>query len=501
MALTGFKGIDVKQTGNQLVFRAFLQTSAGALLTSGTVNFYLTTIQSDGTILTYDFATTGSTPNQFTASTVTTETLAATYRKSNNAATDTGLWTATLSTLTGFTIGQICMVRVNCSGASPTDQMREFQYGSAEGDLVTNAISTGVATVNANAFSWGGTQILSTSLPVGTAAGASGGLVRCGTNAATTFASIVISGSLSIDLFLNLVSGINIGGVQIYPAIASFFGTASAGGANTITLAGGVATDQFYKYSLVQITGGTGAGQSRLIANYVGSTGVATVNKNWTTAPDATSTFSVVPNASPLSIGLGIAQAGSSSTITLNSTASATDNLYAGETIAISSGTGTGQSRVITGYVGSTKVATVNAAWVVNPDSTSVYEISVSGLATLAPTQAFNNTGQTTAIPATDGITGTAQAGSANTITLAAGDTTADGGYVGQSIVLTGGTGKGQAATISGNVSKVAMVVTPYANGNWLVNPDATTTYSISGQLPVLQVGVASIPPVIVSNS
>lgn len=99
------------------------------------------------------------------------------------------------------------------------------------------------------------------------------------------------------------------------------------------------------------------------------------------------------------------------------------------------------------------------------------------------------------------GITGTAQAGSANTITLAAGDTTADGGYVGQSIALTGGTGKGQAATISGNVSKVATVVTPYANGNWLVNPDATTTYSISGQLPVLQVGVASIPPVIVSNS
>ena len=70
----------------------------------------------------------------------------------------------------------------------------------------------------------------------------------------------------------------------------------------------------------------------------------------------------------------GTAQAGASTTITLASTASAVDDFYNGLTLYITSGTGAGQSRVITDYVGSTKVATV-AAWVINPDVTSVYAI------------------------------------------------------------------------------------------------------------------------------
>ena len=143
MANTGFKGLDVRQTGNELVFRAFLQTSAGALVTSGTTNFYIMELQSDGTIKTYDFN-----DNTFKSTACTTENLAGAYRKSNNAATDTGLWTASLATLTGFTAGSIYLVRVNNSGASPTDQVREFQYGSEQGDLVVTANGTGVGELN-----------------------------------------------------------------------------------------------------------------------------------------------------------------------------------------------------------------------------------------------------------------------------------------------------------------------------------------------------------------
>lgn len=143
MANTGFKGVNVRQTGNELVFRAFLQNSSGALVTTGTTNIYLIEMQSDGTIKTYDFN-----DNTFKSTACTTENLAMTYRKSNNAATDTGLWTAPLSTLTGFTAGGIYLARVNNSGAYPTDQMREFQYGGAEGDLVTTANGTGVAELN-----------------------------------------------------------------------------------------------------------------------------------------------------------------------------------------------------------------------------------------------------------------------------------------------------------------------------------------------------------------
>jgi len=65
----------------------------------------------------------------------------------------------------------------------------------------------------------------------------------------------------------------------------------------------------------------------------------------------------------------GTAQAGASTTITLASGASSTDNLYVGDIVLL----GDGQCRVITGYVGSTKVATVDRAWTTNPSSSSTY--------------------------------------------------------------------------------------------------------------------------------
>jgi len=71
----------------------------------------------------------------------------------------------------------------------------------------------------------------------------------------------------------------------------------------------------------------------------------------------------------------GTAQAGAASTITLAAAASATDNIYNGYGVRITSGTGAGQDRIISGYVGATKVATVSAAWTVQPNSTSVYEV------------------------------------------------------------------------------------------------------------------------------
>jgi lysophospholipase L1-like esterase len=75
----------------------------------------------------------------------------------------------------------------------------------------------------------------------------------------------------------------------------------------------------------------------------------------------------------------GTAQAGAASTITLASGASGTNNAYSSANrnnwIWITGGTGAGQVRRITGYVGATKVATVDVAWVTTPDSTSTYEI------------------------------------------------------------------------------------------------------------------------------
>jgi len=72
----------------------------------------------------------------------------------------------------------------------------------------------------------------------------------------------------------------------------------------------------------------------------------------------------------------GTATAGTATTITLKSGSSTTDSYYTGMTITIIGGTGANQSRVITGYVGSTLVATVDSAWGTTPDSTSQYVIS-----------------------------------------------------------------------------------------------------------------------------
>lgn len=72
----------------------------------------------------------------------------------------------------------------------------------------------------------------------------------------------------------------------------------------------------------------------------------------------------------------GTAQAGASTTITLDASASATDDLYNGASITITSGTGAGQTRIISDYVGSTKVATVSTSWTTTPNSTSVFSIT-----------------------------------------------------------------------------------------------------------------------------
>jgi len=71
----------------------------------------------------------------------------------------------------------------------------------------------------------------------------------------------------------------------------------------------------------------------------------------------------------------GTAQAGGASTITLAAGASASDDAYTGMTIRTTGGTGSGQSRVLSDYVGSTKVATASEAWTTPPDATTTYSI------------------------------------------------------------------------------------------------------------------------------
>ncbi|MGI9297088.1 MAG: beta strand repeat-containing protein [Gammaproteobacteria bacterium] len=151
-------------------------------------------------------------------------------------------------------------------------------------------------------------------------------------------------------------------------------GTAQAGTANTITLAATAsATDGQYDPGQVILIAGTGAGQARSIIDYDGTTKVAVIDKDWRTNPDSTTSYVVQTSPGQLHVNEGQAQAGAASTITLNAVASATDDIYIGQTVFLVGGTGQDQSRVITDYNGTTKVATVHKAWNTNPDATTSY--------------------------------------------------------------------------------------------------------------------------------
>lgn len=75
--------------------------------------------------------------------------------------------------------------------------------------------------------------------------------------------------------------------------------TAQSGAGSTITLdASASSIDDLYNNCLIYITGGTGAGQMRMIRDYDGTTKVATITPAWITNPDNTSTFAVIASAS-----------------------------------------------------------------------------------------------------------------------------------------------------------------------------------------------------------
>ncbi len=78
-------------------------------------------------------------------------------------------------------------------------------------------------------------------------------------------------------------------------AVTTDNGTAQAGSSTTITLkaATSYTTDDACNGFSLHITAGTGAGQHRLVSDYVASTKTATVSKAFDTAPDATSSYEI----------------------------------------------------------------------------------------------------------------------------------------------------------------------------------------------------------------
>lgn len=140
-------------------------------------------------------------------------------------------------------------------------------------------------------------------------------------------------------------------------------------------------------YDPVTIKPGTGTGEINLssgvvpanVTQFGGTNGTFSGGRPEVNTSHIAGNATAATNAANGWAGLvshaGTAQAGAAGSITLASGASSTDDYYNNSAVAIVSGTGAGQTRKITDYTGSTRVATVDTNWVTNPDNTSVYQV------------------------------------------------------------------------------------------------------------------------------
>jgi hypothetical protein len=158
---------------------------------------------------------------------------------------------------------------------------------------------------------------------------------------------------------------------------------------DSIKLAAGASgANDIYNENLVVLISGTGSGQARLIADYIGGTQTAVVRNSWIITPDNTTVYRIYPFSGILLANTGLVAGATSTSITLNTSAPATADIYDGHTIYISGGTGEGQARLITGYTAG-RVATVYPAWDVTPAAAaSVYIILPIGVGEIYDTVA-----------------------------------------------------------------------------------------------------------------
>jgi hypothetical protein len=126
------------------------------------------------------------------------------------------------------------------------------------------------------------------------------------------------------------------------------------------------------------ISGAVGAGYLTLTGAEMNATLVKVAAKG--TGPKTT-LVDLAPRILPIVLS-GTATAGASSTITLPVSANRTNGYYTGCIVKTTGGTGGGgtggannQARVITNYVGSTRVATIEPSWETTPDATTTVEV------------------------------------------------------------------------------------------------------------------------------
>jgi hypothetical protein len=226
-------------------------------------------------------------------------------------------------------------------------------------------------------------HIVGTGIP-DIAPGSANGLLRGGTNTATTFATLTVTGAVAFQSTFvvtgattltgavtatnagNNVSGIDVKKIEGADATdtidARIAADLAAYGASTFNPATtDVSVDNVQPGALGDI--GT-AVAAAMAASPVGSVAAGGITR-----------ASFAADTGLQTVRSGTAQAGAAGSITLDSGASATTNAYQWLWVRTTGGTGAGQVRLVTAYNGTTKVATVARSWVTNPDATTTFAI------------------------------------------------------------------------------------------------------------------------------
>lgn len=274
------------------------------------------------------------------------------------------------------------------------DSDARVDIGKALGTAVTLDANN---VLNVSTKYWAGTEIVSASIPVGTAAGAAGGLFIAGSNAATTISGLttgalacttitasdavefqstfVVTGTTTLSGVVTASAGI----VNTYPAGAYYpsnvidSGTAQSATGTTLQLRAGAAfaDDEINGATIVIRSATAGAGQARQITNYVSATGTATV-ATWTTTPSGTIVYDIIGTTA--SAGGG----GSAPTAAEVATAVWQDTTSGDFTVSGSIGKSLFTSGVVPGGSGGLLISGTNSG------TTTLGALTVSGTTTLA---------------------------------------------------------------------------------------------------------------------
>jgi hypothetical protein len=127
-------------------------------------------------------------------------------------------------------------------------------------------------------------------------------------------------------------------------------------------------------------------------------------------------------------------------TMTLSASASGVDNIYNGSSLYISSGLGSGQVRIITDYIGATKVVQLNSIFAITPNTSSTYSV--------APTVTISGDG-TGATAYANVFSSGASGNSVNYINMIS----VGSGYSEATITITANTSHGSSATATAYIA------------------------------------------------